>query len=239
MAKAQTKLSNVRPFTEADREPRTGRIMDFIFTYGDDTEYTSSVTVYDGYKGDKGDGLRLKGSVETEKDLSLVTDPELGDCWLIASEGVVASWNGEEWLTTKIVGPQGEKGDAGVGIKDILCEESPFTDEEGSSGSTHTITFMLDDGTTKVDEYTVYNGKDGKDGADGKTVYSFVEEQSAVVDEETQVIGIEDIVFNLFVNGVQQPKGTVWEQEDGVVTIKGTLYPTDIVSIVYNKIEEA
>lgn len=229
----------VRPFVQSDLPARTGRTMDFIFRRSNGTEYTKQVIVWDGYKGDKGDGLRIKGSVLTSDELSLIQGSELGDCWLITEEGLVASWNGEEWLTTRIVGPQGEKGDTGNGIEKIEDNVTVFPqeiDEDGNilirGGEDHVLTFYTTDGDKWVSEYSVVNG------IDGISVFSTIQEKSAVISALTTDFEMDEEIFNLFVNGVQQPRGTVWEQSGSTVSINGYLLKDDIVSIVFNEIKK-
>ena len=234
------KKVSVRQFTQADLPPRTGRTVEFTFIRSDGTKHIQPVTVYDGYKGDKGDGIQLKGAVATTADIANIVDPKQGDCWLATEDGVVGCWTGEEWLTTKIVGPQGETGETGVGIEEVRYITTPALDAEGKEiGHTLRIMLMLDNGDAYgCDPITLYHGEDGED---GKTyIHELTEASMTITDNGTYEIEVDQDVHALYVNGVQQPRGVVWEIEDNTLSLLGgdPFLLGDILSIHYiNKVE--
>lgn len=50
-----------------------------------------------GEKGDKGDGVQIKGTVTTYGDLSFIADVEVGDSWFVASDGLLYTYGEDGW----------------------------------------------------------------------------------------------------------------------------------------------
>ena len=115
-----------------------------------------------GPVGPRGTGIELKGSVPTVADLSGISNPQIGDTWIVESSGDGYSWNGSSWTNIgQLVGPEGPQGTTGS-----TGAEGPqgATGPQGPQGSTGA---QGDPGTGGGQGATGSTGPEGPQGATG------------------------------------------------------------------------
>lgn len=96
------------------------------------------------------------GTVQNLDALGKIENSKKGDLYHVQSESADYAWNGTKWEKV-----DSNKGDTGVGITEITCQES--TDDSGIN----VITIKLSDG--RETSFNVRNGTKGKTGEKGDT----------------------------------------------------------------------
>ena len=96
------------------------------------------------------------GTVQNLDALGKIENSKKGDLYHVQSESADYAWNGTKWEKV-----DSNKGDTGVGITEIKCQES--TDDSGIN----VITIKLSDG--RETSFNVRNGTKGKTGEKGET----------------------------------------------------------------------
>lgn len=109
----------------------------------------------------------VKHGTEGNGIASMTTEPVEGN--ELATKYTITYTNGKTDSFTIVNGAKGDKGDRGVGIKNI-AEKEQGAAEDGSTYVTYTITYT--DNSTF--DFTVNNGTIGKDGKDGVSITEVV-----------------------------------------------------------------
>ena len=102
-------------------------------------------------KGDKGDGLKIDGSVPTYADLPTLTAADMGKTYLVNADGRLYFWSGTAWPAS------------GAGL--LIKGEDGITPNIGANG--HWWIGTTDTGVQAQGE----DGAPGTPGADGKSAY--------------------------------------------------------------------
>lgn len=102
-------------------------------------------------KGDKGDGLKIDGSVPTYADLPTLTAADMGKTYLVDADGRLYFWSGTAWPAS------------GAGL--LIKGEDGITPNIGANG--HWWIGTTDTGVQAQGE----DGAPGTPGADGKSAY--------------------------------------------------------------------
>lgn len=102
-------------------------------------------------KGDKGDGLKIDGSVPTYADLPTLTAADMGKTYLVDADGRLYFWSGTAWPAS------------GAGL--LIKGEDGITPNIGANG--HWWIGITDTGVQAQGE----DGAPGTPGADGKSAY--------------------------------------------------------------------
>lgn len=184
-----------------------------------------------GERGEKGDGLEIKGVVNNVSELP--DSAEVGDIWLIPVEidgepnewGVITEsyytgsmyiWNGSDWENIGTLkgekgdkGEDGPKGDAGRGIMSI---NSYISDGKVC------IDIFYTDGTFYRTSFP--QPKDGEDGVGISNIYQTADEN---IDGFVMVINTTDgkvYSFNVY-NGKTPQKGIDYWTDSDIAEIKG------------------
>ena len=119
-----------------------------------------------GATGPQGTGIELKGTVATVGDLSGISDPEIGDTWIVEDSGDGYSWDGSSWVNIgQLVGPDGASG--ATGPQGATGPEGPqgATGPEGPQGATGAQGNPGNDSTVQGPQGTT--GPQGPQGATG------------------------------------------------------------------------
>lgn len=139
-----------------------------------------------GEKGDAGTSINILGSFDSyEELLATVTNPNMGDCYLINGELYV--WDGDEWINVGSI--QGPQGPAGNGIKQVKqtyqvhtngdtpptgtwLDSSPATNDTYKYLWRRTIFTYTNVGDLATDNLPIYEvvGVHGAKGIDGDSI---------------------------------------------------------------------
>lgn len=165
-----------------------------------------------GEKGDAGTSINILGSFDSyEELLATVTDPNMGDCYLINGELYV--WDGDEWINVGLI--QGPQGPAGNGIKQVKqtyqvhtngdtpptgtwLDSSPATNDTYKYLWRRTIFTYTNVGDLATDNLPIYEvvGVHGAKGIDGESIqfaFKLTTDKKAPNPPETDVEGSNNI----------------------------------------------
>lgn len=113
--------------------------------------YVGDMDIGVNAKGDKGDGLKIDGSVPTYADLPTLTAADMGKTYLVDADGRLYFWSGTAWPAS------------GAGL--LIKGEDGITPNIGANG--HWWIGTTDTGVQAQGE----DGAPGTPGADGKSAY--------------------------------------------------------------------
>ena len=185
------------------------------------------------------------GTVQNLDALGKIENSKKGDLYHVQSESADYAWNGTKWEKV-----DSNKGDTGVGITEIKCQES--TDDSGIN----VITIKLSDG--RKTSFNVRNGTKGKTGEKGETgdtgprgeTGSYPVLISTATGNPVHIENSSDLTMKLKLNGGHQQKKTegynildyitnLKSENDGLkntLNKDGSITTTGVPSVNYAKV---
>lgn len=185
------------------------------------------------------------GTVQNLDALGKIENSKKGDLYHVQSESADYAWNGTKWEKV-----DSNKGDTGVGITEIKCQES--TDDSGIN----VITIKLSDG--RETSFNVRNGTKGKTGEKGETgdtgprgeTGSYPVLISTATGNPVHIENSSDLTMKLKLNGGHQQKKTegynildyitnLKSENDGLkntLNKDGSITTTGVPSVNYAKV---
>ena len=133
----------------------------------------------DGAPGRDGTSVTIKDYVSSESDLEEITDPDIGDVYIVSTTGDAWVWNGTEWINMgSIIGPAGQSNYIHVAFSDD--GGVTLTDNYGLTPGTY-FGYCIE--TTGVRPFNAnaysWSRHTGEDGTSFEYIYKATEDDTA------------------------------------------------------------